>query len=457
MEPYPAGDRAATDALAAAVEELALNPQAPEYFPPPHSSTFLSSGPAIIASMPSAPHPQLYSMPLGPMAVTPGASWPYLGCEPLSQGHTRFGWAPPPGVGPLNFIPHGCSYGYSGASTGQAGHQAHSAGFAGWGSSGTASHLRERPSSGHHGQAMASSWVSNGSAAVCSAATYADEMRGFSGRGGSRAPRVHDPEQQDQGQPANSPKHSIGSSGQGDSTFEQSVPHGNTGGGSMAKGPSGPGGKRSRRGADFRMRPMSQGDVQAHIARTVYICDVEKNVSEEMLAQVFSECGAILDVRVCGDANQDLRFAFLEFQELQSVDLALRTMAGREVAGYPLRVSRSKTAIAPVNIQFLPRSTAEREQCSRTVYVSNLDKSVDREQLILWFQKFAGPVSAIRMKSDVQQRAGSRIAFVEFCAAEDAQRALRECSGSLLGLLPVRIAPSKTPLRLEPSSRDRRS
>ena len=51
-------------------------------------------------------------------------------------------------------------------------------------------------------------------------------------------------------------------------------------------------------------------------------------------------------------------------------------MTGREVAGYPLRISRSKTAIMPVNTSFLPRSMEEREQCSRTIYVSNLDKQV---------------------------------------------------------------------------------
>ena len=67
-------------------------------------------------------------------------------------------------------------------------------------------------------------------------------------------------------------------------------------------------------------------------------------------------------------------------------------MTGREVGGYPLRISRSKTAIMPVNTSFLPRSQEEREQCSRTIYVSNLDKQVDRRQLIQWFAKFAGAI-----------------------------------------------------------------
>ena len=43
-------------------------------------------------------------------------------------------------------------------------------------------------------------------------------------------------------------------------------------------------------------------------------------ITEEMLAAFFDECGPVMDVRVCGDANQDLRFAFLEFAEERSVE-----------------------------------------------------------------------------------------------------------------------------------------
>ena len=43
-----------------------------------------------------------------------------------------------------------------------------------------------------------------------------------------------------------------------------------------------------------------------------------------------------------------------------------------------------------------------------------------------------GPIRQLRLKSDTQH--STRIAFVEFEEAADAQRALRECSGALLGV-----------------------
>ena len=51
-------------------------------------------------------------------------------------------------------------------------------------------------------------------------------------------------------------------------------------------------------------------------------------ITEEMLAAFFDECGPVMDVRVCGDANQDLRFAFLEFAEERSVE-PVRTICCR--------------------------------------------------------------------------------------------------------------------------------
>ena len=43
-------------------------------------------------------------------------------------------------------------------------------------------------------------------------------------------------------------------------------------------------------------------------------------ITEEMLAAIFEECGAVMDVLVCGNPNQDLRFAFLEFAEEHTVE-----------------------------------------------------------------------------------------------------------------------------------------
>ncbi|KAM7267816.1 hypothetical protein ACFE04_009982 [Oxalis oulophora] len=143
------------------------------------------------------------------------------------------------------------------------------------------------------------------------------------------------------------------------------------------------------------------------IRRTVYVSDIDHQVTEEQLANLFLNCGQVVDCRICGDPNSCLRFAFVEFTDEEGARASL-SLAGTMLGYYPVRVLPSKTAIAPVNPTFLPR------------------------------------VHRLRLLGDYQH--STRIAFVEFAMAESAIAALN-CSGAVLGALPIRVSPSKTPVR----------
>ncbi|KAJ4835892.1 Polyadenylate-binding protein-interacting protein 10 [Turnera subulata] len=179
------------------------------------------------------------------------------------------------------------------------------------------------------------------------------------------------------------------------------------------------------------------------IRRTVYVSDIDQQVTEEQLAGLFVHCGSVVDCRICGDPNSVLRFAFIEFTDEEGARAALN-LSGTVLGFYPLRVLPSKTAIAPVNPTFLPRSEDEREMCARTVYCTNIDKKVTQADVRLFFESFCGEVHRLRLLGDYHHL--TRIAFVEFAAAESAIAALN-CSGAVLGSLPIRVSPSKTPVR----------
>jgi len=176
----------------------------------------------------------------------------------------------------------------------------------------------------------------------------------------------------------------------------------------------------------------------------VYICDVDQGATEGELAAVFADCGgAVRDLRVCGDPNSALRFAFIEFADEGSAWSAL-AKNGTVLGSHPLRVLPSRTAIVPVNGTLLPRSRQEQELVARTVYAANIDKQVERAEVSGFFEALCGPVARLRLLGDAQH--ATRIAFVEFASLESALAALN-CSGAFLGALPVRISPSKTPVR----------
>nr|XP_043630668.1 polyadenylate-binding protein-interacting protein 12-like isoform X2 [Erigeron canadensis] len=179
------------------------------------------------------------------------------------------------------------------------------------------------------------------------------------------------------------------------------------------------------------------------IKRTIHVSDIDQQVTEEQLAALFVNCGQVVDCRVCGDPNSVLRFAFIEFTDEEGARNAL-SLAGTMLGYYPVRVLPSKTAIAPVNPTFLPRSEDEREMCARTIYCTNIDKKVTQADVKLFFESFCGEVYRLRLLGDYHH--SSRIAFVEFVMAESAIAALN-CSGAVLGSLPIRVSPSKTPVR----------
>ncbi|TXG50776.1 hypothetical protein EZV62_023300 [Acer yangbiense] len=200
------------------------------------------------------------------------------------------------------------------------------------------------------------------------------------------------------------------------------------------------------------------------IRRTVYVSDIDQQVTEEQLAALFVSCGQVVDCRICGDPNSVLRFAFIEFTDEDGARTALN-LAGTMLGFYPVRVLPSKTAIAPVNPTFLPRTEDEREMCARTIYCTNIDKKVTQADVKLFFESVCGEVYRLRLLGDYHH--STRIAFVEFVMkngktgvgldvkaatirkkfqAESAIAALN-CSGVVLGTLPIRVSPSKTPVR----------
>lgn len=180
------------------------------------------------------------------------------------------------------------------------------------------------------------------------------------------------------------------------------------------------------------------------VRRTVYVSDIDQNITEERLAGLFSSCGQVVDCRVCGDPHSVLRFAFVEFADEHGARAALN-LGGTMLGYYPVRVLPSKTAILPVNPTFLPRSEDEREMCSRTVYCTNIDKKVSQAEVKQFFETACGgEVTRLRLLGDHVH--STRIAFVEFAVAESAILALN-CSGMVLGSQPIRVSPSKTPVR----------
>uniref|UniRef100_A0A0D9XCE8 RRM domain-containing protein n=1 Tax=Leersia perrieri TaxID=77586 RepID=A0A0D9XCE8_9ORYZ len=200
----------------------------------------------------------------------------------------------------------------------------------------------------------------------------------------------------------------------------------------------------SRQGrAQFSSR-VQRAQKEEFVRRTIFVTDIDHTITEDMLAELFgSYCSVVVDCRICGDPTSSLRFAFIEFHDENDAYAAL-DLDGYVLGICPLRVSPSKTAIMPVNPSFLPQSEAEKEMCSRTIYCTNIDKSVNRSDLKYFCEEYFGQVSRLRVLGDDHHP--TRIAFIEFVEVNGAINALNS-SGILASGQHIRVCPSKTPIR----------
>ncbi|KMZ73794.1 hypothetical protein ZOSMA_140G00340 [Zostera marina] len=200
-------------------------------------------------------------------------------------------------------------------------------------------------------------------------------------------------------------------------------------------------------------RRTSLAQRQERIKRTIFVCDIDLHISEDYFASMFSKCGPLVDSRICIDPSSIRRIAFVEFTDEVGTAAAL-AMSGTIVGFYPIKVLPSRTAIAPVNPTYLPRSDIEREVCNRTVYCKNIDKNITQPGLKDFFQSVCGKVAQLKLLGD--GKFPTRIAFIEFVMAESAVAALN-CSGVILGNCSIRISPSKTPIRIPAVRRSKRN
>ncbi|KAK1630223.1 hypothetical protein QYE76_004538 [Lolium multiflorum] len=85
-----------------------------------------------------------------------------------------------------------------------------------------------------------------------------------------------------------------------------------------------------------------------------------------------------------------------------------------------------------------PKSEEEKERSSRTVYCTNIQKTVTPDELINFFQIYFGQVSHVRIMG--HENHATKIAFIEFMEASGAIAALSSSSIYVQGLI-IRFDP----------------
>ena len=162
----------------------------------------------------------------------------------------------------------------------------------------------------------------------------------------------------------------------------------------------------------------------------MYVGDLNKDVGEEHLFEIFSVVGPLKSIRVLRDhiSKESLGYAYVNFSSAQDAERALETLNYYMIKGRPLR------------IMWKQRDPSMRKSGAGNIFIKNTDASVTSRDLLDTFSQFGNILSCKVACSDDGKSKG--FGFVQYQTREEAERAVKSTNGQRFGASASSSAPA---------------
>jgi len=173
---------------------------------------------------------------------------------------------------------------------------------------------------------------------------------------------------------------------------------------------------------------------------SLYVGDLQPDVNETFLYEVFRSIGPIISIKVCRDtlSNKSLGYAYVNFQNAKDAAKAIDVLNFAQVKDNTLR------------IMYVQRDPAIRRSGLGNIFIKNLDKNIDNKSLHETFSYFGNILSlkVCTRKIEVLKEGKSTIeeeslgyGFVHFETQDAANLAISKLNGMLVEGKRVSVAP----------------
>ncbi|EOA16226.1 hypothetical protein CARUB_v10004368mg [Capsella rubella] len=184
-------------------------------------------------------------------------------------------------------------------------------------------------------------------------------------------------------------------------------------------------------GSTVAAAPVTPGGAAASQFGTtsLYVGDLDLNVTDSQLFDAFSQMGQVVSVRVCRDlaTRRSLGYGYVNFTNPQDAARAIQELNYIPLYGKPIRVMYSH------------RDPSVRRSGAGNIFIKNLDESIDHKALHDTFSTFGNIVSCKVAVDASGQSKG--YGFVQYASEESAQQAIEKLNGMLLNDKQVYVGP----------------